>query len=77
MSKVSFAQSLALVFDNLTLAASIIECTEETTEELSPESKQGLDRVHTGLAMAIQGMECEELQALIKREQTKENKKIS
>ncbi|MGR3280126.1 hypothetical protein ACSYAD_34305 [Acaryochloris marina NIES-2412] len=65
MSKISLAKSLALVFDNLTLAASIIECTEETTEGLSPLSRQGLDKVHTGLAMAIKGMEYEELQALI------------
>lgn len=77
MSKISLAQSLALVFDNLTLAASIIECTEETTEKLSPASRQGLDKVHTGLAMAIQGMECEELQALIMQDQTKENNIIS
>lgn len=64
---------MALVFDNLMLAASIIECTEETTEELSPASRRGLDNVHTGLVMAIQGMKCEELQALIMLDQTKEN----
>lgn len=71
MSKISLPNALALIFDNLTLAASIIECTEEAAKELSPVSRQGLAKVHTGLAMAIQGMEYEELQALIMQNQAK------
>lgn len=77
MSKISLSKALALIFDNLTLAASIIECTEESTEELSSASRQGLAKVHTGLAMAIQGMEDEELQALITQNQAKGNSIIN
>ncbi|MGR3279003.1 hypothetical protein ACSYAD_28475 [Acaryochloris marina NIES-2412] len=61
------AEALAVTFDNLTMTASILECAEEASEDLSPEAKQRLALVHTGLAMAIQGMEFEELQQLIKR----------
>lgn len=61
------AEALAVAFGNLTLTATMFQSAEEASEELSPEAKQRLALVHTGLAMAIQGMECEELQQLIKR----------
>ncbi|UJB72330.1 hypothetical protein HRE53_27450 (plasmid) [Acaryochloris sp. 'Moss Beach'] len=45
----------------------VFECVGEATEDLNPEVKQRLGLVHAGLALAIQGMECEELQQLIKQ----------
>lgn len=61
------AEVLAVTFDNLTQTATMFECVEEASEELSPESKQRLALIHTGLAMAIQAMEFDELQQLIKQ----------
>ncbi|MGR3279999.1 hypothetical protein ACSYAD_33635 [Acaryochloris marina NIES-2412] len=61
------AEALAVTFDNLTMTASILECAEEASEDLSPEARKRLGLVHAGLALAIQGMECDELQQLIKR----------
>ena len=61
------AEALAVTFDNLTMTATILDCAEEAAEELSSEARQRLALVHTGLAMAIQGMECDELQQLIKQ----------
>ena len=61
------AEALAAAFDNLNMTASIFECAEEAAEDLSPGVRQKLGLVHAGLALAIQGMECEELQQMIKR----------
>jgi hypothetical protein len=61
------AEALAVTFDNLTMTATILDCAEEAAAELSPEARQRLSLVHTGLALAIQGMECDELQQLIKQ----------
>lgn len=61
------AEALAVTFDNLTMTASIFECAEEAAEDLSPEAKQKLGLVHAGLALALQGMECDELQQWIKQ----------
>lgn len=61
------AEALAVIFDNLNTTASMFECVEEAAEDLSPEAKQKLGLVHAGLALAIQGIECEELQQLIKQ----------
>lgn len=61
------AEALAVAFDNLTMTANIFECAEEAAEDLSPDVKQRLLLVHMGLAMAIQGMECDELQQWIKQ----------
>ncbi|MGR3277605.1 hypothetical protein ACSYAD_21135 [Acaryochloris marina NIES-2412] len=61
------AEVLAVSFGNLTLTATMFKCAEEASEELSPEAKQRLALVHTGLAMAIQAMEFDELQQLIKQ----------
>ena len=61
------AEALAVTFDNLDMTANILECAEEAAEDLSTEARQRLGLVHTGLAMALQGMECDELQQLIKR----------
>jgi|GEM_PF-1533735 len=63
-------EALAITFDNLTMTASIFECVEEATEDLSPETRQRLGLIHAGLAMAIQGMEHDELQQLIQRSET-------
>ncbi|KAI9130182.1 hypothetical protein [Acaryochloris sp. CCMEE 5410] len=61
------AEALAITFDNLNMTASIFECAEEAAEDLSPVARQKLGLVHAGLALAIQGMECDELQQLIQR----------
>ncbi|MGR3278328.1 hypothetical protein ACSYAD_24855 [Acaryochloris marina NIES-2412] len=61
------AEVLAVTFDNLTQTATMFECVEEASEELSPEAKQRLALIHTGLAMAIQAMEFDEVQQLIKQ----------
>ena len=61
------AEVLAVTFDNLTQTATMFECVEEASEELSPEAKQKLVLIHAGLAMAIQAMEFDELQQLIKQ----------
>jgi len=61
------AEALAVAFDNLMMTASIFECAEEAAEDLSLEAKQKLGLVHTGLALAIQGMEYDELQQWIKQ----------
>lgn len=64
------AEALAVTFDNLTMTASIFECAEEAAEDLAPETRQRLGLIHAGLAMAIQGMEHNELQYLIQRSET-------
>ncbi|WP_299413868.1 hypothetical protein [Acaryochloris sp. IP29b_bin.148] len=61
------AEALAVTFDNLNMTASILECAEQASEDLSPDARQRLGLVHAGLALAIQGMECEELQQLIQQ----------
>ncbi|ABW32443.1 hypothetical protein [Acaryochloris marina] len=65
MSNLYLANALILVNDNLTLAVKIIECAEEAGDDFSPKARQGIARAHAGLAMATQGMEYEELQAMI------------
>ena len=61
------AEALAVTLDNLMMTASIFKCTEEAAEDLNLEARQKLALVHAGLALAIQGLECDELQQLIKR----------
>lgn len=65
MSNICLVNALSLIHDNLTLAVRIIECAEEAGEDFCPKARQGLSRAHAGLAMATQGMEFEELQAMI------------
>lgn len=65
MPKIYLANALTMVHDNLMLAVRIIECAEEAGEDLSPQARHGLARAYVGLAMATQGMENDELQALI------------
>ena len=64
------AEALAITLDNLTMTAGIFGCTQGSMEELSLEARQRLGLVHAGLAMAIQGLEHDELQQLIKRSKT-------
>lgn len=61
------AEVLAVTFDNLNMAANTFECAEEAAEDLSPEVRQRLRLIHAGLAMALQGMDYDELQQLIKQ----------
>ena len=61
------AETLAITLDNLTMTAGIFGGAEGATEELSLEARQRLGLVHAGLAMAIQGLEHDELQQLIKQ----------
>ncbi len=61
------AEALAASYDNLTLTTTIFKCVEEAAEDLSPEAKQRLGLIHTGLALAIQGLECDEIQQLIRQ----------
>ncbi len=61
------AEALAVTFDNLNMTASILDCAKEASEDLSPDARQRLGLVHTGVAMAIQAMECDELQHLIRQ----------
>ena len=64
------AEVLAVTFGNLTLTATMFKCAEEASEELSPEAKEKLALIHTGIALAIQAMEFDELQQLIKQSTT-------
>lgn len=61
------AEALAVTFDNLTMTATILDCAEEASEDLSLEARKRLSLVHAGLALALQGMECEELQQIIRQ----------
>ena len=62
------AEALAVTSDNLTMTAAILDCAEEVADTLSPAAQQRLNLVHTGLAMALQAMDCEEIEALIQSE---------
>ncbi len=59
------AEALAVTSDNLEMTAMLLECAEASTDELTPEARQRLNLVHMGLAMAMQALDCEELQHLI------------
>ncbi|NJK42080.1 MAG: hypothetical protein HC934_13505 [Acaryochloridaceae cyanobacterium SU_2_1] len=61
------AEALAVTYDNLNMTATILDCAEEASEDLSLEARQRLSLVHAGLALALQGMECEELQEIIRQ----------
>jgi predicted DNA-binding transcriptional regulator YafY len=61
------AEALAVALDNLNMTATILECTEAASEELSPEAQQRLNLVHLGLSMAIEAMDHEELRAIMEQ----------
>lgn len=61
------AESLATTSDNLSWAKVMFDLAEEATEDLSSEAKLRLGLVQAGLRLAIEGMECDELQDLIKQ----------
>jgi UDP-N-acetyl-D-mannosaminuronic acid transferase (WecB/TagA/CpsF family) len=61
------AEALAVTVDNLNMTTAILDYTQAAAEELSAEAQQRLNLVHIGLAMALQAMEHEELQALIEQ----------
>lgn len=61
------AEALAVTSDNLILAKLMFDCTSEATDELSSEARQRLGLVQTGLALAFEGLECDELQHLIQQ----------
>jgi hypothetical protein len=55
------SESLAVTLDNLDMASSVLACVEEAAENLEPEIRQRLALVHIGLAMAMQGLQDQEL----------------
>lgn len=55
------AEALAVAADNLSMTASVLECTRDAAVDLSPEAQQRLNMVHMGLAMAMQAMNHDEL----------------
>lgn len=62
------AEALAVTSDNLAMTAAILDCAEDVAKTLSPETQQRLNLVHTGLALALQAMDCEEIKTLIQSE---------
>ena len=60
------AEALAVTFDNLAMTAAILDCAEGAADTLNPDVRQRLNLVHTGLAMALQAMDCEEMETLIR-----------
>ena len=67
------AEALAVTFDNLAMTSTILTCAEEASDELSSDARQRLSLVHTGLAMALQAMEYEEIQELIAQSESYQN----
>lgn len=61
------AEALAVTSDNLILSKIMFDCAGEATDELSSEARQRLGLVQTGLALAFEGLECDELQHLIQQ----------
>jgi hypothetical protein len=59
------AETLAVVFDNLNMTATLLECSQEVAVELSPEAQQRLNLVQISLSMALQAMEHEELRSIM------------
>ncbi len=61
MLNVLLAEALAKAANQLSMTASILECTRDAAVDLSPEAQQRLHLVHMGLAMAMQAMNHDEL----------------
>lgn len=59
------AETLAVTADNLQMTMEILKCAEEAAEDLDPESRQKLNLVHIGLALALEALEDEKLKALV------------
>jgi hypothetical protein len=59
------SESLDVVFDNLDMASTILNCAEEAAADQNPDIHQRLALVHMGLAMAMQALESEDLHKLI------------
>jgi hypothetical protein len=61
------AEALAVASDNLNMTACMLECAKEAAVELSPEAQQSLNRVHMGLALAMQALNHDELCQLMEQ----------
>jgi hypothetical protein len=61
------AEALAVALDNLNMTATILDCTQAASDELSLEAQQRLNLVQVGLSMALQALEHEELQAIMEQ----------
>lgn len=61
------AEALATTSDNLIWAKIMFDYAEGATEDLSSEANLRLGLVQAGLKLAIESMECDELQDLIKQ----------
>ncbi|MCG9893178.1 MAG: hypothetical protein MH252_19170 [Thermosynechococcaceae cyanobacterium MS004] len=59
------AEVLAVTVDNLQVTATILDCTQDAAEELSLEAQQRLNLAKVSLAMALQALNHEELQAIM------------
>jgi UDP-N-acetyl-D-mannosaminuronic acid transferase (WecB/TagA/CpsF family) len=61
------AEALAVTADNLNMTASILNCAQEASEELSAEAQQRLNLVQVALSMALQAMDHDELRQLMEQ----------
>jgi hypothetical protein len=64
------AEALAVAFDNLNMTATILECSQAASEELSLEAQQRLNLVNLGLSMALQAMDHEELRSIMEQSES-------
>jgi hypothetical protein len=59
------SEILASVSHNLCMGATLLECIETESQSLPPDARQRLALVHVGLAMALDALQSNELEAWI------------
>ncbi|MCM1982462.1 hypothetical protein [Lyngbya confervoides] len=64
------SETLAVTVDHLKMTAEMIQCAEEAAVDLPEASKQKLNLLHVGVALALQALEDETLAALIQKSLT-------
>lgn len=61
------SETLAVTADNLQMTVEMLKCAQEAATELPEETRQKLNLVHIGVALAVEALEDEALSQLVQQ----------